>query len=66
MGNCHVSVDATIGPDREGPDSHLLRFEEFDQGIDGSLGHPATLAEALHNAIENGKAAKARYELLAH
>ena len=61
VGNCHVSADATIGPDREGPDRHLLRFAEFDNGIDGSLGHPATMAEAMLAAIEAGKAAKARY-----
>ncbi|MDE2106230.1 MAG: hypothetical protein KGL39_53920 [Patescibacteria group bacterium] len=61
VGNCHVSADATIGPDRTGPDRHLLRFEEFDHGIDGSLLHPATLTDALLQAIENGKAAKEKY-----
>lgn len=61
LGNCHVSADATVGPDRIGPDRALLRFEEFDNGVDGSLLHPATLAEALHNAIDNAIAAKARF-----
>lgn len=61
LGNCSVSADATIGPDRTGPDRHLLKFEEFDQGIDGSLHHPASLADALLRAIENAKAAKAAF-----
>lgn len=60
-GNCHVSADATIGPDRDGPDRYLLQYKEFDIGIDGSLLHPATLAEAMLKAIENGKEARARY-----
>jgi hypothetical protein len=60
VGNCHVSADATIGPDRTGPDSHLLQFAEFDEGIDGSLLHPATLADALLCAIEKAKIAKGR------
>lgn len=60
LGNCHVSADATIGPDRTGPDAPLLRLKEFDEGIDGSLLHPATCTEALLHAIELAKAAKAR------
>lgn len=63
LGNCHVSADATVGPDRTGPDRSLLQFEEFDAGIDGSLLHPATLAEALHKAIDEALLAKARRTL---
>jgi hypothetical protein len=60
LGNCHVSADATIGPDRTGPDAHLLRLKEFDEGIDGTLLHPATCTDALLHAIELAHAAKAR------
>ena len=60
LGNCHVSADATIGPDLAGPDAGLLVLKEFDEGIDGSLCHPATVAEALLNAIDLAKAAKLR------
>jgi hypothetical protein len=57
---CHVSADATVTPDITGPDAHLLKLREFDEGIDGSLLQPATAADALLNAIELAKAAKAR------
>jgi hypothetical protein len=60
LGNCHVSADATVGPDRTGPDAHLLKLREFDWGIDGTLLHPATCTEALLHAIELAHAAKAR------
>lgn len=60
LGNCHVSADATIGPDASGPDKDLLKIKEFDEGIDGTLLHPATVADALLNAIELAKEAKAR------
>lgn len=64
LGNCSVSADATVGPDRTGADSWLLQFEVFDQGIDGSLLHPATLADALHNAIDKANAAKSQHGLM--
>jgi hypothetical protein len=60
LGNCHISADATIGPDYAGRDAHLLKLKEFDEGIDGSLLHPATVAEALLHAIELAKKAKVR------
>ena len=60
IGNCQVSADATIGPTTEAPDAELLKLREFDEGIDGSLIHPATVADALLNAIELAKQAKAR------
>lgn len=62
LGNCHVSADATIGPDRSGADKHLLQIKEFDDGIDGSVLHPATLAEALHRAIDLAHEAKSRHD----
>jgi hypothetical protein len=58
VGNCSVSADATVGPDRTGPDGDLLAIKEFDEGIDGDLLHPATLADALNKAIDNAIAAK--------
>lgn len=58
VGNCHVSADATVGPDRTGVDSWLLQFKEFDDGIDGSLPHPATVTDALRNAIDRALKAK--------
>jgi hypothetical protein len=58
IGNCHVSADATVGPDAKGPDAWLLQYKEFDDGIDGSLPHPATIGDALRNAISLAKEAK--------
>jgi len=63
VGSCHVSADATIGPDRGGPDDHLLQFREFDNGIDNDLKHPATCADALLGAIEKAKKMKAAIDL---
>ena len=60
VGNCHISADACVGPDRDGPDAALLNLPEFRNGIDGSLLHPATLTDALLHAIELAKATKAR------
>jgi hypothetical protein len=60
VGSCHVSADATVGPDSDGPDRHLLQLREFDEGFDGNLLHPATVEEALLHAIELAKNAKAR------
>lgn len=62
VGNCHLSADANMGPDRTGPDRYLLKFKEFDDGIDGSLFHPATITDALLNAIEIAKVAKAKVD----
>lgn len=59
VGNCHVSADATIGPDSRGPDAHLLSIKEFDEGIQGDLLHPATVAEALLNAVNIAKERRA-------
>lgn len=61
VGNCHVSADATVGPDSDGPDADLLEFREMSDGVDGDLLHPATLADALNRAIDEGKKLRARY-----
>jgi hypothetical protein len=58
VGNCHVSADATVGPDASGADSWLLKYKEFDDGIDGSLPHPATIHDALMRAIDLALEAK--------
>jgi hypothetical protein len=58
-GNCSVSAHATIGPDVAGPDARLLQIKEFDEGFSADLGQPATPAEALLDALEQAKAAKA-------
>lgn len=61
VGNCHVSADATVGPDRKGPDKHLLRLKTFDRGIESNLAHPATVTEALLSAITEAKRLKAAF-----
>ncbi len=61
VGNCHVSADATVGPDRDGPDADLLYLPEFDGGVDGSLLHPATVTDALLAAIERGKEMRSKF-----
>lgn len=33
VGSCSVSRDASCGPDRNGPDAHLLTLREFDDGF---------------------------------
>lgn len=62
VGNCHVTADATVGPDANGPDAWLLQFKEFDDGIESNLPHPATVATALLSAIELALAAKIKRE----
>ncbi len=64
VGECHVSCDATIAPDRGGPDDELLTFEEFDQGFDCDLRQPATVAEALLGAIARAKPERDRAKRL--
>lgn len=60
VGACHVSSDASCGPDRYGPDAHLLEHKEFDDAFDCDLRQPSTCAEALNGAIDLGVAAKAK------
>lgn len=63
VGACHVSADATIGPDSAGLDAHLLYLESriFDDAFDNDLRQPATCAEALNGAIDMALAAKASH-----
>ena len=64
VGSCHVSADARIGPDSAGQDAWLLKFKEFDEGIELNLRHPVTVAEVLYALIEKAKKAKAAYRRL--
>ena len=57
-GQCHVTSDASIGPDRNGKDAELLKYEEFDAGFHADIPLPSTVAEALNEAID--KAVEAR------
>jgi len=64
VGACHVSADATIGPDSGGVDAWLLYLEEtraFDEGIDCDLRQPATCGAALNGAIDKALELRARY-----
>jgi hypothetical protein len=58
VGSCSVSADATVGPDRAGPDADLLALCDFDEGFDNDLRQPATVAEALHGAIDRALIAR--------
>jgi hypothetical protein len=43
VGECHVSCDATISPDRYGPDEDLMAHRFFDDGFSVDLHHCAAL-----------------------
>ncbi len=61
VGACHVSADATIGPDSAGPDAWLLYIgatRVFDEGIDCDLKQPATCGAALNSVIDQALALK--------
>lgn len=60
VGSCSVSADASIGPDRTGPDADLLEIRDFDEGIHNDLRHPATTADALLGAIAIAKEMRAK------
>lgn len=60
-GRCHLTADATIGPDRTGIDCDLLKWKLFDEGFDAALAPPYTVADALLYVIEQAKTAKADY-----
>ncbi len=51
-GSCHVSSDASIGPDRIGPAAALLHNDKFSTGIHEDLPHPSTCAQALNAVID--------------
>lgn len=65
VGECSVSCDASCGPDRTGPDRHLLpqeRFDDatFDEGFHVDLAQPSTLGQALRHVMKQALAAKAK------
>ena len=46
-GRCDLTCHASIGPDRVGPDAHLLADRQFDSGFDADLPNPSTVGTAL-------------------
>lgn len=56
VGACHVSSDASIGPDRKGPAAWLLSDRRFDDGFHADLQRPSTCAQALHACIDEALA----------
>lgn len=50
VGECSVSCDATVGPDRAYVQEPYLSM--FDAGFDGDLRQPSTMAEALREATK--------------
>jgi len=61
LGECHVSSDASMAPDRYGPDEDLLRYGLFDEGFHVDLRQPSTAADALIAAMELARKARAEY-----
>jgi hypothetical protein len=59
LGECHVSCDASIAPDRRGPDADLLDHRSFDDGFHVDLLQPSTVADALLAAMELARKARA-------
>ena len=53
VGACHVSADASIGPDHKGPAAHLLRDKIFDDGFHNDIPQPSSCAEALNSCIDD-------------
>ena len=64
VGECHVSCDATIAPEKGGPDDDLLTFREFDEGFDCDLRQPSTVSEALLAVIDIAKEERTRAKRL--
>lgn len=60
VGECSVSADASCGPDRTGPDAHLLKQRAFDCGFHADLPQPASMAEALANVTAQALAARTK------
>lgn len=60
LGLCHVSADASCGPDRMGADAGLLKLSEFDSGFHADLDPPATMGDALRNVMQQALEARAR------
>jgi len=61
VGECHVSCDATISPDRYGPDEDLMAHRFFDDGFSVDLRQPSTVADALLAAMKIAQNARAEY-----
>lgn len=54
---CHLTRDASCGPDIAGPDFELLKYREFDEGF--HCEDPAgTLATSLRNVMAKAVSAK--------
>ena len=60
-GECHVSCDASMAPDRYGPDDVLLRYGLFDEGFHVHLRQPSTVADALLGVMELARKARAEH-----
>lgn len=58
VGSCSVSSHASIGPDRDGPDAHLLEIDQFDEGFHADLAQPSTCGQALEEVISQALRAK--------
>ena len=50
VGECSVSCDATVGPDKAYCPKWML--DKFDDGFSVDLCQPSTLAEALNEAVD--------------
>ena len=61
MGECSVSAHASCGPDRNGPDAHLLKCKVFDAGFDVDIAQPCDLGVALATALRIGYGARKAY-----
>jgi hypothetical protein len=62
VGTCSVSRHASCGPDRAGPDAHLLEIRLFDAGFDcDDYREGSTLAGALLDVMSQALKAKARH-----
>ena len=59
VGTCSVSRDASCGPDRAGPDAHLLAIRLFDEGFHCDA--CGTVAESLRDVMDQALAAKSEY-----
>lgn len=57
VGACHVSADASIGPDSDGPAAYLLAYKHFDVGFHCDVKQPSSVGLALDGAIEMALAA---------
>lgn len=67
VGECQVSCDASCSPTRESPDIALIpRDSRFDAGFHADIAQPATLADALRDAMQQAVAARAQLEETAH